>query len=560
MKHSALVVIAALLVAGLASYFAWQLMGAPVSMVDAPQGRVHCLSYTPFTGDDSPVDPDYIADPKQIERDLALLAPVSECIRIYSPDRGLDVALPMAQKLGMKVLLGIWISRDNDANDKQVAHAIKLAHAYPAAIKGIIVGNEVLLRGEQTPEDLILYIRRVADATHLPVTYADVTDFWLKAPPELAEAVDFITIHILPYWENDPTSASGGVDYLKHVREEAADKFPDKRIFIGETGFPSAGRARENAVPSLVNQARYLREFMAYAESIDLDYNLIEAFDQPWKRQSEGTVGGYWGTYSTERAAKFPWRGPVSEHPNWAAKASLSFALAAILLAFALARLQSPLRLLSAIGLGLAAAAGATLVLLQSEHSMRAARTDVDIAVEIFLLGLTLLTLVFVLPELARGKTAERPAPLRLAINWIKHPQLKMLDTSLMLGVLHLLAVTGALVVSLGLAFDSRYRDFPLAAFAIQALGFGALALLRGDWRQSIPAQTEEKLIFSLSLLCGAIILFNESLLNREAILWCLVSLLLIFPWWGIWRGALVQLRASRSSTSTNPTAPKSAL
>jgi len=559
MRYSPTALFAALLLAGLTSFLIWQYLGAPVSMVDAPSGRVHCLSYTPFTGDDAPSDPDYRADPRQIERDLKLLAPITECIRIYSPDRGLDVALPMAQKLGMKVLLGIWIARDEAANEKQITHAIRLAHEYPDAIKGIIVGNEVLLRGEQGPENLVRYIRRVADATHLPVTYADVTDFWIKAPKELADAVDFITIHILPYWENNPTSAAGGVAYLKQVREDVAAAFPGKRIFIGETGFPSAGRARKRASPSLIDQALYLREFMAYAESIDLDYNLIEAFDQPWKRVSEGTVGGYWGVYSTERTAKFPWRGPVSEHPDWQRKILMTGGLAVLFLAFAFARANA-VRPMTAAALGITAAISATLLILQGEHSLRAARTSLDYLVEGVLFIQTFLTLIFVLPELTKGRAAAEPASLQHGIAWIRRPRLSQLDTSLMLGLLQLLAILGALVVSLGLAFDNRYRDFPLAAFAIPALSFAVLSLMRGDWKRADGARHEEVLFFSLTLICGGVIIYNEGVLNTEAMTWIGLTLLLILPWWSVWRGALSQLRARRRSESTRPNAPKSAL
>jgi exo-beta-1,3-glucanase (GH17 family) len=47
-------------------------------------------------------------------------------------------------------------------------------------------------------------------------------------------------------------------------------------------------------VPSRVNEAKFMRGFVAMAEANGWHYNLIEAFDQPWKRASEGAVGGYW--------------------------------------------------------------------------------------------------------------------------------------------------------------------------------------------------------------------------------------------------------------------------
>ena len=41
----------------------------------------------------------------------------------------------------------------------------------------------------------------------MPVTYADVWEFWLRYR-DVYEAVDFVTIHILPYWEDFPISGA----------------------------------------------------------------------------------------------------------------------------------------------------------------------------------------------------------------------------------------------------------------------------------------------------------------------------------------------------------------
>ena len=60
-----------------------------------------------------------------------------------------------------------------------------------------MVGNEVLLRGEMTQSDLAATIRSVKAQVPVPVTYADVWEFWLRYR-EIYDAVDFVTIHILP--------------------------------------------------------------------------------------------------------------------------------------------------------------------------------------------------------------------------------------------------------------------------------------------------------------------------------------------------------------------------
>src|SRR3546814_2538257 len=41
------------------------------------------------------------------------------------------------------------------------------------------------------------------------------------------------------------------------------------------------------------------------------------AFDQPWKRKLEGTVGGHWGFLDGNAQVKFAWGQPLSNHPFW---------------------------------------------------------------------------------------------------------------------------------------------------------------------------------------------------------------------------------------------------
>ena len=151
----------------------------------------------------------------------------------------------------------------------------------------------------------------------MPVTYADVWEFWLRNR-EVYDAVDFVTIHILPYWEDFPVRAKFAASHVDDIRKRMAVAFPDKEILIGETGWPSAGRMREGALPSRTNQARVVSEILDLAKREKFRVNLIEAYDQPWKRQLEGTVGGYWGLIDdAQRAVKYPPGEPISNYPSW---------------------------------------------------------------------------------------------------------------------------------------------------------------------------------------------------------------------------------------------------
>ena len=62
----------------------------------------------------------------------------------------------------------------------------------------------------------------------------------------------------------------------------------------------------------------------------------MEAFDQPWKRKNEGSVGCYWGVYNLYRQPKFPFRAPIVGIPEWRVLAGISIIIAAITLSLLL--------------------------------------------------------------------------------------------------------------------------------------------------------------------------------------------------------------------------------
>ncbi len=131
----------------------WWWLGRPVPVTVNALGsneKLECLSYAPFRGTQTPLDLSLHIEPWQIEEDLRRLAAVTGCVRTYSVHQGLDAVLPIAQKLGLKVLQGIWLGRDPEFNRKQIAAAIELVKKYPDAVRAVVVGNEVLLRGEMS--------------------------------------------------------------------------------------------------------------------------------------------------------------------------------------------------------------------------------------------------------------------------------------------------------------------------------------------------------------------------------------------------------------------------
>jgi glucan 1,3-beta-glucosidase len=555
--------LAPLIVSAALAVGAWAWLGWPVNLPPAPEKKLHCASYTPFRGSQTPFDRSLMIPKAQIENDLRQLQPTTDCVRTYAVDQGLDQVVPVAAELGMQVLLGIWIGRDPEANERQIERAVDLAHRHPETVKAIVVGNEVLLRGEQRGEALAQIAQRVRRESGRPVTYADVWEFWLKAPPVLKDSVDFVTIHVLPYWEDQPLPVGEGVRHLEDIVAKVRAAMPGKTIMVGETGWPSAGRWRENAAPSRVNEARYLREFLVYAKSADVDYNFIEAFDQPWKRWQEGTAGGFWGLYNEDRTPKFSWTDPVSNYPRWPLQAAASVVLGLGILGLARFWRHAPsrrARWLTALG---AMTAGAALA-MHFPHGWMIARYDPTWIVDWEWLlecaiGLAAFaTAVLLIAATLAGALREAGGSLLEAVVWLRRPwQRPSLRQAI--AVLRLAALVGAATVSLGLCFDPRYRDFPVAAYLVPALFFFVVDLARGGLLRAEDDRREEA-GFALLLLGMTIYIFcNETPLNLIADIWCAFCLLLAASGIGAWRGLYRRLRTTSRAVS-RPTAASPAL
>lgn len=263
---------------------------------------------------------------EQMAQDLAQLAKISKCVRTYSIENGLDQVPELASKVGLKVIQGIWLGSNRLKNLAQIAIAVQLTKEYPNTISAVVVGNEVLLRGEMTAADLAANIRSVKSQVKVPVTYADVWEFWLKNR-ELYDAVDFLTIHILPYWEDFLIRAKNAAAHVDSIRKRVAVAFParnpDRRDRLAERRTDARRRAAVAGQP-----ARVVSEILDLAKKENFRVNLIEAYDQPWKRNLEGTVGGYWGLIDADaRALKYPAGVPITNYPAWKLQMGLGLGL-----------------------------------------------------------------------------------------------------------------------------------------------------------------------------------------------------------------------------------------
>src|ERR1700744_1370542 len=170
----------------------WWWMATPINLARAPidpSAKLQCVSYAPFRGLQTPLQSTERIPTEQIEQDLAQLAKISDCVRTYSIENGLDQVPALAAKVGLKVIQGIWLGSNRLKNAAQIATAVGLAKEYPDVITALVVGNEVLLRGEMTTAALAANIRAVKAQVTVPVTYADVWEYWLRNR-EIYDVVD----------------------------------------------------------------------------------------------------------------------------------------------------------------------------------------------------------------------------------------------------------------------------------------------------------------------------------------------------------------------------------
>jgi exo-beta-1,3-glucanase (GH17 family) len=526
---------------------AWWWLATPVTLARAPidaAAKLECVSYAPFRNDQTPHDQTLVVSPQQIAEDLGELAKISKCIRTYSIDNGLDKVPELASRAGLKVLLGVWIGRDRAKNALLADAAVALARQYPGVVTAVIVGSEVLLRGEMTVSDLREIIRSVKPRVDVPVTYADVWEFWLRYR-ELGADVDFVTVHFLPYWEDVPVRAEDAAAHVDHVRAQVAAAFPGKDILIGETGWPSHGRMRDGALPSRINQARFTAEILDRARRDNFRVNVFEAYDEPWKRRWEGTVGGYWGLLDgTERKLKYPAGTAISNHPFWKLQMLCGMLLCTCVFGAALLtqrRRPSSPGLAPWVAVAIAATSGGILLGVSAEKMLHE-----SYGIGGWLVQGLLLAAGIVAPLLsANALISGRALPSFLEVLGPSEGRPRSFMTN-MLGIALIVTTLIGVVIALSLVFDARWRDFPFAALTMAVVPFCTVAFLNPPESGTRPLA--EAVFAGLFAVASFYIIFNEGPRNWQSLWTCAAYLVLGIT---LWRPRTVAVAETALSAAT---------
>jgi hypothetical protein len=250
--------------------------------------------------------------------------------------------------------------------------------------------------------------------------------------------------------------------------------------------------------------------------------NLIEAFDQPWKRRLEGTVGGHWGLLdANKRQPKFDWGKALSDHPGWPLQAAAGVVLAAAVFAAAwLGRGRQAAR-----HRWLAVAVVSTVAGVLIGWTLEKAALE-SLGIGGWLRSAALVVLALVAPPVGAAALTQGVALPRLAqvlggANCRRPDRL-----AFGLGLVFAALCAMALQQALGLVFDPRYRDFPFTALTAAGVPYLLLALMNPRER-GVDAMAER--INALTLALAAVyIVLNEGFANWQAVWFCAALAVLV--------------------------------
>jgi exo-beta-1,3-glucanase (GH17 family) len=260
--------------------------------------KIHGLCFSPYVEGQGPGTE---VEEAQIRQRLSIVQPHVNWIRSFSATDGNELIPGVASELGLRTMVGVWIGTDLAKNEKELENAIRIASAGHAGI--LAVGNEVLLRGDVSKDQLIEYIERVkAAAPDVDVGYVDAY-FEFVDHPEVTDVCDVILANCYPYWEG--VAAEHSLLYMKEMYRRAVGAAGGKKVIITETGWPNMGSPERGAEPSVEGAMKYFIDTYRWAEADGIDIFYFSAFDEAWKVDAEGDVGAYWGLWDTDGNPKY---------------------------------------------------------------------------------------------------------------------------------------------------------------------------------------------------------------------------------------------------------------
>ena len=283
-----------------------------------PAPSVFGLAYSPFRPGD---DPNLGLYPSiaEVKADLDQLDGKVDTLLFYSSaiNTGFNgfVRLAASNSYNFRIIATAYINDPNASwapavNRAEIDGLVDLINSGVPMEFGV-VGVEAVLFNRLTPAQLIAQmdaVRAKIAGSGVPITTIDTWTIW-RDNPALAANVDIIAVNIHPYW--DGVSIDSAVDHTLARYKELQALYPNDRIVITETGWPSAGPQRGAAVPSLANAQKFHAELGPKAAAIGAEVIRFSFADEAWK--TEGGVGSHWGILNENRTAKIPYADDIGK-------------------------------------------------------------------------------------------------------------------------------------------------------------------------------------------------------------------------------------------------------
>lgn len=259
---------------------------------------IHGISFSAYLEGQSPGS--QISREQIVER-MKILQPHVKWVRSFSCVDGNELIPQVAHEFGLKTLVGAWLDHDKEKNEEEINALINVAKEGNADI--LAVGNEVMLRGDLSEDDIVDYINRVKnEVPDIPVGYVDAY-YEFAIHHKICEVSDVIMANCYPFWEGFPFEHA--LSYMKNMYQIAKNAARGKKVIISETGWPNRGSAERAAVPSYENAIKYFINAYNWAKQDDIEIFYFSSFDETWKIGAEGDVGAYWGLWDKDGNLKF---------------------------------------------------------------------------------------------------------------------------------------------------------------------------------------------------------------------------------------------------------------
>lgn len=268
------------------------------SLNELLQDGMHGICFSPYVEGQQPGDS---LTEEQVRRRLEIIRPYTNWVRSFSCTDGNELIPIIAKELGMKTLVGAWLGKDDEINQKEIEGLIKLANEGHVDIAA--VGNEVMYRKDLTEDQLLEFIDRVKkELPKTPIGYVDAY-YEFENKPRITDACDVILANCYPYWEGCALDYS--LLYIKDMYHRAVRAGKGKKVIITETGWPSQGTPLYGAVPSDENFMKYFINIQSWSKLESVDVFYFSSFDESWKVGAEGDVGAYWGIWDKDEKLKY---------------------------------------------------------------------------------------------------------------------------------------------------------------------------------------------------------------------------------------------------------------